>query len=336
MLASPKAGSMRRYAKFIIAAVSLASGIVVGSFIDFSLPNGVESELRLGIREGEFTNPLLECEIAKDTIASRKQDFSPELEDFVARQREKDGVDDVAAYFRDLNNGPITNVGANELFAPASLLKVPVLISYLKWAEDRPEVLDEKILYSKPVDVGYQQEFAPAVPLEEGKVYTGKELLEHMVKYSDNQALLLLFKRLPTRYQEGLYTLLGVDSQLITDPTAQLTIRQYSIFFRILFNASFLSRSNSEYALNLLTQTTFTDGVVAGVPPDLRVAHKFGERKAADGLQQFHDCGIVYYPNHPYLLCVMTRGTDANKLISSIAEVSNFVYQKIDVQYKGK
>ena len=157
-----------------------------------------------------------------------------------------------------------------------------------------------------------------------------------MSGYADHQALVLLHQRLPKSYQVELYTLLGVDPKLITDPTARLTIRQYSIFFRILFNASFLSRTNSEYALKLLSESSFEQGVRKGVPLDVAVSHKFGERKTSGDLQQFHDCGIVYYPQHPYLLCVMTRGQDVTKLIDSIYKTSEFVYEKIDSQYGKK
>lgn len=313
---------------------ALLLGVWGGSvFFHFEPHMGGESELRLGALNGELTNPLLECEVAENSISARKEDFTPELNAFVEKLKSSAEVDSISVYYRDLNNGPIIGVGQSDNFAPASLLKVPVLISYLKWAEEKPGVLEEKITFTSPVDVGYVQQFAPSVPLEVGKTYTAKELLEIMTKYSDNQALVLLFKRLPPSYQEELYTLLGVDPELITDPTARLTIRQYSIFFRILFNASFLTRVNSEYALDLLTQTSFEDGVRAGVPYPIVVSHKFGERKTADGLQQFHDCGIVYYPKHPYLLCVMTRGNNVDALISSIAKTSDFVYKEIDRQY---
>ncbi len=315
--------------------VSIILGVIVGYFVFVFLPergNLLSKEIRSG--GGTLTNPLLECEIGQDTIASRKVDFSAELKEFVQETEIKNKVSDIAVYIRDLNNGPVIGVDQELSFAPASLLKVPLLIVYLKWSEDDPQVLDEKIVFREFADVGYTQKFAPVVPLELGKTYTAKELLENMIKYSDNQALVLLFQRLPKKYQEDLYTLLGVDTALITDPKGRLTIKQYSIFFRILFNTSFLNQKNSEYALDLLTKTTFADGLRAVVPNNILVAHKFGERKTQDGLQQLHDCGIVYYPNHPYLICVMTRGVEVNGLISSIQDVSEFVYGKIHSQYK--
>lgn len=316
-----------------LLCIGLLSGYVFAN--NFSVSNAEQDvELRAGSKLG-FTNPLLECEIARDTISSKKLDFSPDLKDFSEDIKEKENLKDISVYYRDLNNGPVISINANEAFAPASLLKVPILIAYLKWSEDKPEVMDEKIKFEKEVSVGYTQEFAPTIPLEVGRTYTARELMESMVKYSDNQALVLLYQRLPPSYQQDLYSLTGVDVNIMTDPKSTLSITQYSIFFRILFNASFLSQSNSEYALKLLSQSTFEQGVRKGVPLSIPISHKFGERKPADDLQQFHDCGIVYYPNHPYLLCVMTRGKDVSKLIDSIYKTSEYVYNKIDSQHKS-
>lgn len=307
-------------------------GLITGLFLSI-LKNEkpVESsELRLG---GKFTNPLLECEISGDTIASKKIDFTPKLNDFVNDINKKYQISDMSIYFRDLNNGPIVGINQNISFSPASLLKVPVLISYLKWSEDDQSIMEKKIIYSEKINVGFSQEYAPTVDLEIGKTYSIKELIEIMIKYSNNEALIVLHRELPKNYQEELYTLLGVDPKLIYSPTEKLTVRQYSIFFRILFNASFISRKNSEYALDILSQTSFTKGLRAGVPDGINVSHKFGERKIENDKQQFHDCGIVYYPNHPYLLCVMTRGQYVTDLISVLRQTSEFVYKEMDKQY---
>ncbi len=318
---------------FLLCIGLLIGYVFANTLTDLNIEE--DTELRVGSGLG-FTNPLLECEVGRDTIVAKKLDFSPELEDFAKDIKEKENLKDISIYYRDLNNGPVININANESFAPASLLKVPILIAYLKWSEDNPLVMDEQIKFEKEVNVGYVQEFAPAIPLEVGKVYSAREVLENMVKYSNNQALLLLYKRLPISYQQDLYSLARVDASIMTDPKSTLTITQYSIFFRILFNASFLSQANSEYALKLLSESTFEQGVRKGVPLNIPIAHKFGERKPTDSLQQFHDCGIVYYPSHPYLLCVMTRGQDASKLIDSIYKTSEYVYNKIDSQYGKK
>ncbi len=87
----------------------------------------------------------------------------------------------------------------------------------------------------------------------------------------------------------------------------------------------------SEKALNLLSQVKYTNGLVKGINnPNIIVSHKFGERTYEDtGEKQLHDCGIVYIPQNPYLVCIMTRGNDFSKLSASIVKLSDLIYRSI-------
>ncbi len=289
------------------------------------------SELRL--EGGNFTNPLLECDLGSDYISSQKNDFTPDLQSFVDTVSKRLGVSEMAVYFRDLNNGPVIGINQNMPFAPASLLKVPIMMTYFSRAESDANLLSEKILTKQTAHLlPGTQEVNPQEHIVLGKTYSIEELIEYMIKYSDNQAMAILYDHMPLKEQADLYSLLGVNPSILTDASAQLSVRQYSIFFRVLFNASFLSRAHSEQALKLLSENNFSAGLRAGVPEAVPIAHKFGERQFGDSLQQFHDCGIVYYPKSPYLLCIMTRGKDAGSLVQAIAETSRFIYGKIDKQ----
>jgi len=42
---------------------------------------------------------------------------------------------------------------------------------------------------------------------------------------------------------------------------------------------------------------------------------------------QLHDCGIVYYPQRPYVICVMTKGRDLDVLKNVIKGISEIVYE---------
>ena len=71
--------------------------------------------------------------------------------------------------------------------------------------------------------------------------------------------------------------------------------------------------------LDLLSQSTFIQGIVAGVPEGVKVAHKFGEAEGVDkeGKVVTHilnDCGIVYKPESPYILCIMIEGEDYSQM----------------------
>src|SRR6185436_16358798 len=115
-------------------------------------------------------------------------------------------------------------------------------------------------------------------------------------------------------------------------PQDFISPKTYALFFRVLYGSTYLNRFDSEKALEILNKVEYKNALVAGVPSDIDVGHKFGEYGTLIGDQvqsrEFHDCGVIYYPNHPYLLCVMTKGKDINHLQSVIKQTSEIVYKE--------
>lgn len=278
----------------------------------------------------EFINPLLECEGSKELISRELLSFKDKLEDLIHKEVEAKRINFASIYFRDLNNGPWIGINEKEQFLPGSLLKVPIMIAYLKKAETDPAILAKKIKYegNAPPTGQFVQ---PAVKLEKGKAYTVEDLIYRMIVYSDNDATYILQLNLDTDIYIKTYMDLGLD---VPDGLSEyrINVKKYASFFRILFNASYLNKEMSNGALKLLSYADFKEGLIAGVPPQVQTAQKFGESKSPDGQKQFHDCGIIYYPDHPYLLCVMTKGSDYKTLAPAIRAVSKLVFEEVDHQ----
>lgn len=317
-----------------------STGCIAGYFgndIASSVSNkNEEKNVSEQVRQGgeyQFINPLLECEVAEGSLDARKENFHDDLEAYVTHLKEDKKLSDVALYFRDLNNGPTFGVGEKEEFFPASLLKVPVMMAYYHIAEKEPSVLSAKIAFDKPKEFGINATIIPQENLVVGEMYTVDDLIRRMIVFSDNQALALLTDRLPLPVLQNLFAMLGIGEDVLIDGNSKLTVKEYAGFFRILFNSSYLSRESSEKALKLLTTTKYNEALPGGVPTDVIVSHKFGEAGTGDTERQLHDCGIVYFPNHPYLACIMTRGHDTETLKNSIRDISRFIYEKIDEQY---
>lgn len=242
------------------------------------------------------------------------------------------GVEAMAVYFRDLNGGPWFGVNEREPFIPASLFKVPIMMVLLKKAEeDAPGLLKLKITPDERYSAE-DQEPAPEQQVQSGRTYTIEELIRLMIVHSDNRAHGLLLDYLDHGGFRHLFEDLGLPPPDLRSE-AYLSAREYSAFFRILYNASFLSRADSNWALSLLTQTSYKDGLVAGLPPGTVAAHKFGTRRyEGKPDKQLHDCGIVYHPRLPYLLCVMTRGRSMAEQAAAIRDVSALVHKTVDGQ----
>lgn len=284
----------------------------------------------------KYINPILECN-PDISLNNKLTPLRKSIELIINREINNKNITYSSVYYRDLNSGPWFGINEGEFFSPASLVKVPILIAYLKKAESDPSVLQKKLVVSSNPETGNNiQNIKPSVATISEQEYTVEKLLEEMIVYSDNDAYDTLVKNLTADEIMKVYQDLDVDiSKAFQNPNGNIiTIKNYASFFRILFNASYLNQDMSEKALALLTQVEFKDALVAGVPKNISVAHKFGERKYLDTNEiQFHDCGIVYLSQNPYLICIMTKTNKSiNQAINLIKEISQTVYKEISRQ----
>jgi len=285
----------------------------------------------------QFTNPLLVCEGAAETIGDIEiRSFQHKIESLVAELKAAGRASQVSVYFRDMNNGPWFGVEVDAKFSPASLLKVPLMIALLRQAEQQPRFLLKQFTYDGQHDLNTFEVYKSEQRIEPGRSYSVDDLIFRMIAYSDNNPVGILAKAVDPAVLEMTYRDLNVPFP-IKAFTDTLTVRSYASFFRILFNSSYLDRKMSEKALGYLNGSEFKDGIMAGLPQGLPLAHKFGETilGAKGGTRQLHDCGIVYYPVNPYLLCIMSKGDDFGKLSTTIRDISAMVYNEVDEQERA-
>ncbi len=245
-----------------------------------------------------------------------------------------------SVYFRDLNNGLWIGLNENDKYNPASLLKIASAITVYKESEANRSFLQQAVRYT-PSMAHYNSLIKGASPseLKIGESYTVEYLIKVLLIKSDNGAKDALVSVIDSNMLYEVFNDLGLpDPQEIDDYT--ISSRDYSLFFRMLYNASYLSRDYSQEILKTLTNADFTSGLVAGVPRDVKVSHKYGEyisfTKGTSSVSsiELHDCGIVYHPAHPYIACVMTEGVDEAKLKKTIKNVSQVIYSSVDSNYE--
>lgn len=280
-----------------------------------------------------FINPSFKCGTHHAIDKRGYIELKAELTTLIEDKKKEGKVDYVAIYFRDLESGPTLGINDRQDFIPASLLKVPYALAALRLGEEvGPEILKHKVIYKG--DTIYTQVFKPKETIQTGQEYTIDELIFRSIAYSDNLAGELLFDYLKKSHGDNIILDIYRDLGIIKpeDPIASSIIntKGYASIFRQLYNASFLQRDPSEKLLSILAQSNFDYGLRHGVPAEVRIAHKFGERSLENGEKQLHDCGIIYYPDNPYLLCIMTRGGDFRYLQDTIGLISKKVYEEVD------
>lgn len=282
----------------------------------------------------KWINSELRCEGRPVINKAGYVQFKNKLVSEIEIMKRQGKADEVSVFFRDLENGPTFGINEDTNFVPASLLKTPIMMTYFRIAEEDSTVLTKSLRFSgEPHDL-LSQTIQSEKVLEVGKSYSVDELIFRMIAYSDNRALSLLTSYLKVLSPEKdliteTYHELGIidPGDNITDEA--MTVKAYSSIFRLLYNASYLSKEFSEKGLEYLSYSDYEGGLRFGVPSDIAIAHKFGERYLDTG-KQLHDCGVVFYPQNPYLMCVMTRGSNFEDLAEVIGFVSKSVYQEVD------
>ena len=290
-------------------------------FIEAPPCENTMSEIRL--KQYSLIQPILLIDVYNES--SSLNPLRTKINQYINQIKSNQKADEVSVYFRKLNEGLWFSINPNTAYNPSSMGKLIQLIAYLKEAEENPEILNKKIFFSKHFSRVSPQNIKDFV-LKEKKNYSVSELLTYMIKYSDDDATILLNMNINLR----IYKQIFVDLKMATPPEVGeyfITAADYSKFFRVLYNGTYLSPEHSEFGLGLLTHSTYNDGLRKGVDTSVTIAHKFGE-KITGNKTQFHEFGIVYLKDDPYLIGVMTTGSSLTQLSEIVAEISRITYSE--------
>lgn len=234
---------------------------------------------------------------------------------------------EVGVYFEYLPSGISIGVNDREEIKLASLSKVPLVMSIFKKIEKGEIKLDD-VVYLRKEDL--DKKFGNLWQRGEGAKLSVKELIEYSLIDSDNTAYHSLFNKLTAEEVVDVYSNLEIEvDSKETDPI--VSPKSYSSIFRSLYLSSYLSEKNSNYILEILTRTKFKDKIPAGVPSDIKVAHKIGVFSRADNPDNVYtDCGIVYVPERPYVLCIFVKKSD-DLAKKHMAYLSYMIYSYITI-----
>lgn len=217
--------------------------------------------------------------------------------------------DQIGLYFEYLPSGVPVGINDEQRFVAASLLKVPIAMAVYQLNEQgkldlsRKETLTQDMLDDRfgslwKKGAGYTLTIHDAIrEMLSQSDNTAKRLLVDVLQRTDPAALDAIFDELdmPKEFDGG---------EMVISPLS------YSSMMRSLYLSGSLTKEHSAEILDLLTRTPFIDKLQAGLPDGVRFAHKIGVYGMGSEEQVFSDCGIVYTPKRPYLLCVMVRTHD--------------------------
>jgi beta-lactamase class A len=221
---------------------------------------------------------------------------------------------DMSIYLELLNTGSNVTVNQDSKIWPASLAKLPVgMIAMKKVESGEWDLQNTKLtLVKEDADIAY----TPAIANEIGKSFSIELLLEKLLLESDNTAYHMLVRELSEEELISIAEAVGLEEFFRAD--GKVSAKDYTRLLRALYSSTYLNEERSQKLLSLLQRSKFDRFIRAGIPKEVKFAHKWGINENEN---VYADSGIVYLKNRPYLLSVIISGkTDDQKADQAKAE----------------
>jgi beta-lactamase class A len=141
-----------------------------------------------------------------------------------------------------------------------------------------------------------------------------------MIEQSDNTAAYVVGKRLGLDSVEQNARSWGLTHTSLSDNLT--SAGDVAILLSRLVNRDLLPEQQTQEILRLLQNTVWTDRLQSGVPPSVAVAHKIGTDVGV-----YNDAAVFLNGNRPYLVVVLSTGTDETGALDTMEALSRMVYQ---------
>ncbi|HUD11838.1 MAG TPA: serine hydrolase [Candidatus Saccharimonadia bacterium] len=229
-------------------------------------------------------------------------------------------------YFEYLPDGTSIRIGEDNDLVAASLIKVPLVMNLYRAAELGKVNLDKTVTVT-PSEV--DSAFGDLYKKGAGYKLTLRQAAQYALEQSDNTATHVIYDHVGNLLSVNDQSLAGLDvDQNFKDGQAIINARSYASVLKGLYYASYLTNADSEQILVYLSHSADTNRLTADIPKNVIVAHKLGVNNATWAQS---DCGIVYVPRRPYLICAMV-GLRQDQANTFIAGISKDVYDYVTSQ----
>lgn len=273
------------------------------------------------------------------------------LEERLQEIIDRSGAEVVGLAFHDLETGRQILINDRVTIHAASTMKVPVMMEVFRLiAAGRLRLSDQiaitdrfpSIVDGSEYRLDSQSDSDQEIYRFIGQTLSVRELVDRMITRSSNLATNILIQRVrPERVRQLTRRLGALDIQVrrgVEDTRAfeaglnnTTTARDLMILLAAIAEGSFIAPRWRAQMISILAAQQFNDGIPAGLPPGIRVAHKTGEITRHN-----HDAAIVYPETagarKPYLLVILTRGIAARERSDRlIADLTRLIHQNIKI-----
>jgi len=248
---------------------------------------------------------------------------------------------DVAVYFKTLDGKAEWSVRPDDVFHAASTMKIPVLIELFHQVQQGKVKLDDKIVLKNefhsiadgsPYKLSAADDSEADVYKAEGQVRTLGELCELMITVSSNFATNLIIEKLGVENIRATVHALGADGVVVLRGVEDgkafekglnntATARGLAILLGAIAQEKAVDAASSQEMIAILKRQKFNEGIPAGLPLGISVAHKTGE------ITKIHHDAAIVFAKRPYVLVILVRGlADTKQSAALMADISRQIY----------
>ncbi|MCW3978765.1 MAG: class A beta-lactamase-related serine hydrolase [Candidatus Bathyarchaeota archaeon] len=238
----------------------------------------------------------------------------------------------------DLASGDEIGVNWDERFLAASSIKIPILIELFRKAKEGAIDLEERVTVGDDVKVG-----GTGVLKEMGDgtaTLALSDLASLMITVSDNTATNILIDVVGMEDVNTLMEGFGLSTTRLlrkmqdTEAIAlgrenYATPREFMRLMAALYTGEGMDPWVSQQTLSVLMKPK-TTAINRLLPYQVKVASKYGNMR-----DSYCDIGIIYHPERPYVISVMTKEIPEDdvrkqRTIDEISKVSRMVFDHFD------
>jgi beta-lactamase class A len=240
----------------------------------------------------------------------------PEREDAALRKKIVDRLDDqlgdFAVVVKDLQTGRTVSVNSDWTYYTASLFKVYVMLEVMHQEALGLLKLTDEVTITPYYDA---QSVGPRLTSLCQRL-TIRQALEAMMARSDNSVAVLLQDLVGSGNINASMVSLGLKQSNFLSEDLPTSAADLAKVLEGIGRGQAVSKSASEEMVRLLSLEQFDNGLRAGTPAGLKVAHKTGNY-----LGVTHDAGIVYGPSGAYVIVVLSDGANASAVTKDVASI---------------
>lgn len=248
---------------------------------------------------------------------------------------------DVGVYFKTLDRKSEWNSRADDAFHAASTMKIPVMIELFHQAKQGKLKLDDTLTvkneFHSIVDgsvytLNVADDSEPEIYEAVGQSRTLRQLCELMITASSNLATNLLVEKLGVEnirasvhdlHADGMKVLRGVEDGKAFEKGLNntTTARGLGILLQAIAEKKAVDAESSREMIAILERQKFNEGIPAGLPRGIPVAHKTGE------ITKIHHDAAIVFAKRPFILVILVRGLAERKASAALmAEITKSFY----------